>query len=57
MFYAWHWLAHQGFMGKMHEIHWRHHFHSFPPKNFYGDPVRSLMANSAPHSAHISLRV
>ena len=36
LFYIWHWLAHQKFMGKMHKIHWEHHFESFPPSRFYG---------------------
>lgn len=55
MFYIWHWLAHQPFMGRMHEIHWRHHFHSFPPKKFYGDPVRYhlLRASAALQKASV----
>lgn len=36
LFYFWHWLAHQKFMGKMHKIHNEHHYLSFPPNKFYG---------------------
>ena len=38
LFYAWHWLAHQKFTGRMYKIHMEHHLKSFPPSIFYGRP-------------------
>ena len=37
-FYVWHWMAHQKFTGRMHQLHSAHHFTHFPPNHFYGKP-------------------
>ena len=50
LFYAWHWLAHQKFSGRMYKIHMEHHLKNFPPSIFYGRPgtVKEIYGSEVP---------
>jgi len=55
LFYFWHWLAHQSYMGKMHLIHNEHHFKIFPPSKFYAEEkdLATLFGHKDPTFLHL----
>lgn len=42
LYYAWHRTAHNRYSGAIHDVHMIHHWHNFPPHDFYGDETRSI---------------